>query len=188
MITISKEVHTVLAQLGAAFGPSHAVYLACGYLRDLFSNQNYGTDITPKDLDFMVVPNEGFEDVDIEPILDSLDWSIFQAGTLVHADYIEDMANRGVERLQMGYSPLAHMEAQLIIYRKHLAPDAVAHDMDINICQVAMDSYGYPYATDAFFAGFDHGFIQVLHDYSAERKAERVNRMLRKYPNFVEVE
>lgn len=185
MYVVDLKIRAVVLELLKVLSetlPTYDIYLAGGYLRDTFG------DAPIKDLDIIVVPKESAVDptsnvywrVDTSCIRD---W--FRGTSVINSEYIEGMEARGVHGLLMGVSPnLDNMETQLIIYDHPMTHQEVAEDMDLNICQIAMDSHGLILATPEFVDGFAQRTIKVLNGQGEAREAERIQRMLKKYPKF----
>lgn len=184
-IKVPSEVLELVNVIQHTLGAEFEVTLAGGFLRDSYG----GAAI--KDIDIIVTPVKEMEDptsrvttlVDLGYIQD---W--FYSSKVVPANYIETMASRGVHGLIMGQCPnLGNFECQLIVYGKPMSRPEVAADMDLNICQVIMGPDGEVWATSSFIYGFQYGVISVLNGQSDEREAERIERMLKKYPDFVDI-
>ncbi|QAY01979.1 hypothetical protein VpaJT1_50 [Vibrio phage VpaJT_1] len=96
------------------------------------------------------------------------------------------MQKRGVVGLIMG--EYNGVEVQFIIYDDYMTQEQVTHDMDINICQITMDSDSNVVESDNFVAGFANSEITLHHEYSEKRKQSRIDRMVAKYPTFTYAE
>lgn len=183
-VQIPEEVLELVNVIQRTVGPEFEVTLAGGFLRDSYGNAPI------KDIDIIVTPvkecalvcpeMEVYNAVQEASIQD---W--FCIENQVMTDYIESMKARNVSGLIMGQSPnLGNFECQLIIYGEHKSRAEVAADMDINICQVVMGPDGVVWATESFVYGFHNKVLTVLNGQDDEREAERIQRMLKKYPDF----
>jgi hypothetical protein len=181
---IPEGVIQLVQAVQTALGSDYQVVLSGGYLRDTFG----GAPI--KDIDIMISPVAGtiISDnvtADVYGLVQAacmMDW--FCPHKLLIADYMEGMSERGLDGLLMGKSPNLEIDTQLIVYGQPMTPEAVAYDMDMNICQIVMTPDGEVQATNAFLNGFRDESIKVLRGQSDKREEERVQRMLKKYPHF----
>lgn len=180
-VQIPEEVLDLVNVLQRTLGSEFEVTLSGGFLRDSYGNAPI------KDIDIMVAPVRGETDVAVihDIIYDSYiaDW--FTGRSICNGDYIQGMEARGVQGIIMGECPnLGGFECQLIVYREPIERNAIAADMDINICQVVMGPDGVIWATEAFVYGFQYKLLTILNGQSDKREAERIERMLAKYPDF----
>lgn len=182
-LLIPQGVIELVQAVQAAVGSEYNVVLAGGFLRDTFGGANV------KDLDIMVSPVDPTNTLSVVGevygrVQDAyiMDWYV--PHKLLYAEYIEGMSERGLDGLLMGKSPNLEIDTQLIVYGQPMTPSQVAHDMDMNICQIVMTPDGDVWATDEFLEGFRTETIMVLRGQSDARETERTQRMLKKYPHF----
>jgi len=131
----------------------------------------------------MVIPEQG-EDCDAWDFDTILRDSEFHATKelLDECQYMSDMSRRGVCGLFMGLYDGS--EVQFILYDKYLTQEQVTLDMDINLCQITMNSDEEIVESDNFIEGFATDTITLHHEYSEKRKQQRIDRMLAKSPTF----
>lgn len=181
-VVIPKGVQQLLQTLQAALGTEYEVTLAGGFLRDTFG----GAPI--KDIDIMIAPNRSTKpEVGVLELLERAcipDW--FNSDVIFPGDYLGALKSRGVESIVMGNCPnLDNIESQLIIYGKPMSRSEIAHDMDLNICQIIGFPKGDVYATQEFIDGFNTETIEVLQGKdNPDREKEHVERIGKKYPSF----
>lgn len=171
-------VEKLLQEIESLFDGEARAYVAGGYLRDTEHS------IKPKDVDVMIVPSETVSDDPwwIADVLTGLPGYNVTKTLIEECYYMSDMSDRGVIALVMGEregTPL-----QFIVYGKTLTQEQLVDDMDINICQIAMNSDGKIHSSAAYAEGFETKTILMMHDYSVKRQVSRLRRMLEKYPDF----
>lgn len=174
MMTLD-QVREVLEHVEDETNGQFKLYLAGGYLRDVLNG------VTPKDIDVMVVPVEDSDAYDFEWCLTDTEFHT-EKQLLEECQYMSDMSSRGVSALFMG--SYNGDDLQFIVYDKIMTQEQVTLDMDINLCQITMDSSGFIHESDNFIEGFAENKITLHHEYSEKRAQQRVERMLSKYPHF----
>lgn len=177
----SAQVCEIMKHIEDISDDTVKLYVAGGYLRDTMNG------LPPKDVDIMVVPNKG-ESVDAWDMSGILGCTEFHVRKewLEECQYMSDMQKRGVVGLIMG--EYNGVEVQFILYDDYMTQEQVTHDMDINICQITMDSDSNVVESDNFVAGFANNEITLHHEYSEKRKQSRIDRMVAKYPTFTYAE
>lgn len=171
-----EQVREILECVEVACAHDVKCYVAGGFLRDTMNN------IKPKDVDIMVAPqNDIFDAFDLSLGLMRTEFHVVKE-LLEECQYMPDMQTRGVEGLITG--EYNGVDVQFILYNKNLTQQQVTGDMDINLCQITMNSAGDIYETDNFVRGFADSVISLHHTYSEKRVKQRFDRMLAKYPTF----
>ena len=151
-------------------------FIAGGYLRDTLNK------IPFKDLDIMVVPTDGIDAFEFVEMLSDLEGFVLEKDLTWLCEYLSDMDERGVDGVVMG--KYKDVDTQFIFYREGLTQTQITEDMDMNICQITMNSKGHVVETEAFLEGFLNSEIVMMHSYSKKRQESRIKRMLEKYPDF----
>lgn len=161
----------------------YEVYLAGGYLRDMYYQKYFNTDnimVQPKDVDIIFVPvSEGKE----LPVLGS---------TYINYDVMaKDIPNvrDNVERVRGMFATwLSTPDVQFIVYDKYLTIQQLAEDMDCNINQAMYNiATGESFCTEAFVQGHENKVIELLHTFETTRMCNRIIRMNKKFPSYTVV-
>lgn len=136
---IPYEVKQLLREIEEK-SEGYNVYLAGGYLRDLYhevasydwSHNIFDIMFTPKDIDVIFIPTFGAKEFSLPTIERS-----YVNYDKPAKDISEDMAARGVTQLRGLFVPkLTTSDVQFIVYGKHMTRQEVAADMDCGINQV----------------------------------------------------
>lgn len=186
------EIMHLLSELERVLAPSFQVTLAGGFLRDSFGHVDF------KDIDILVTPTEAHP-VSFEclvPAVQQVDNlvcglinpDLFTKINMVDGSYVANMDDRGVDGVILGGSNEYNIEVQLIVYSEYKSRIQLAHDMDINICQIVMSPIGHLYASPAFVSGFKNQEIITLNPREPGLDHTRRLRMIDKYPEFKVVE
>jgi hypothetical protein len=180
-IKVPQGVMDLLADLDDALAPLFTVTLAGGFLRDTYGDRNI------KDVDILVTPTLCLPDGDMSKAVENLTSNLndgYQTIHTVDGNYLYNMRDRGVVGILMGFSKDLDKEVQLIIYDEPKTPLELAHDMDINICQIVMDVQGTVTVTGAFTSGFENKEIITINQHEPALDEARRRRMKDKYPEF----
>lgn len=183
-IEIPSPVLGLIRTLEKAVAPRYTLTLAGGFLRDTYGYRSI------KDIDILVAPvdptdTDTFHTSNVGDLIDAYDIpDLFSIESYVDGSYVANMGDRGVDGIVMGSSKALDIDVQLIVYDTPKTRVQLAHDMDINICQIVMSPSGSLYASPAFLSGFKNKEIVTINPRDAVLDLERRERMSKKYPEF----
>ena len=142
MILLPQATQTFVRLVQKHLEGNYEVYIAGGYLRDLYCSQTKHMELEPKDLDLILIPI--VDKPSLEGVVDLSSVRGIHNQYTKNCDSDSDMNKRGVVKLIGLWTTLLDdiYDVQLIVYDKSLTPDELAADMDMNINQVVSYSNG----------------------------------------------
>lgn len=194
-IPVPPKVAELLSKIEAVC-PQFFVVLGGGYLRDTYTGR------TPKDLDIFLVPRfnpethtEHLSSNGLTPEWQEVVYDNLKKANMIDSDalmltgecpaeYVEGMANRGLLWIFMGYSKDCDMEAQVILYDHQMDAEALAHDFDFTINQVARLTNGKVICSDEFITDHANKRLVNTNKDDEQRCKDRLARMIAKFPDY----
>jgi len=175
----------------------YEVYLGGGLLRDLYFNHLNGfgskdcwlhyfmgegidnQPMKPKDIDLFFIPINDYYEKQL-PILPKM---------YINYDVpAKDIPNvrENVEHVRgLFMKDLSVRDIQFIVYDKPLSIVELAEDMDCNLNQVMYHPLsGCQYTSKEFIISHKDKVIKMLHEFEPERMFSRIQRMMKKFPNY----
>ncbi|ATN93488.1 hypothetical protein [Pseudoalteromonas phage J2-1_QLiu-2017] len=163
------------------YNPDFDVYIAGGYLRDLYCGKEFYSDV-----DIFLSPKDNAKRTVVIP-------AEYQADDNFNFDASgnTDLSYRGIGEIKafkvhyLGGGFPVDAEVQLIMYNRPMSVKEICFDMDYNVNQIVYDTHFHKtFVSSAFKEAFDKKILVNLHDYDIKRKFERASRMAAKFPDF----